>query len=141
MQHFFQQSWKTFCIVFCVIFQIFKKIFYKITNLSYMNFYRNLVTWSGWSMALRGEIPLELLKKAVFFNFIPGEWKRSKSGFFAYIRRHYLTSKKQFFYDRKIQNGGNMTDPVDSVAATIFCGRQLPSWLGFSSETIKENFL
>ena len=45
---------------------------------------------------------------------------------FAYIRRHYLTSKKQFFHDRKIQNGGNMTDPVDSVAANIFCDRQLP---------------
>ena len=75
---------------------------------------------------LRGEIPLEPLKKAVFFNFILGEWKRSKFGFFAYIRRHYLTSKKQFFHDRKIQNGGNMTDPVDSVAANIFCGRQLP---------------
>ena len=91
------------------------------------------IIWNTWNfffvnirLVLRGEIPLEPLKKAVFVNFILGEWKRSKSGFFAYIRRHYLTSKKQFFHDRKIQNGGNMTDPVDSVAVNIFCGRQLP---------------
>ena len=75
------------------------------------------------NLLLRGEISLEPLKKAVFFNFIMGEWKRSKSGFLAYIRRHYLTSKKNFFHNRKIQNGGNMTDPVDSFAANIFCGR------------------
>ena len=67
----------------------------------------------GYTVSLKGEIPLEPLKKAVFFNFILREW-------------HYLTSKKLFFHDRKIQNGGNMTDPVDSVAANIFCGRHLP---------------
>ena len=38
-----------------------------------------------------------------------------------------------------MQNGGNMTDPVDSVAANFSsCST---SWLGFSSETIKEIFL
>ena len=74
---------------------------------------------------LKGGDTSKTLKKTNLFNFILGEWKRSKSGFFAYIRRHYLTSKKQFFHDRKIQNGGNMTDPVDSVAANVFCGRQL----------------
>ena len=39
--------------VFCCIFQISRKTFRRIRKLSYTNFYRDLVTWSGWSMALR----------------------------------------------------------------------------------------
>ena len=46
-------SWQMVFIVFCCIFQIFRKIFCKIKKLSYTNFYRNLVTWSGLFMALR----------------------------------------------------------------------------------------
>ena len=56
--HFFskfslKRSWQTFFIVFCYIFQISRKTFCKIKQLSYTNFYRHLVTWSGWSMALK----------------------------------------------------------------------------------------
>ena len=77
------------------------------------------------SPGLRGEIPLE--QKSSFFQFYSGRMKTKQVQiFFSYIRRNYLTSKKQFFHDRKIQNGGNITDPADSVAANIFCGRQLP---------------
>ena len=47
-----KRSWQTFFILFCCIFQIFWKIFYKIKKLSFMVFYRNLVTWCGWSTAL-----------------------------------------------------------------------------------------
>ena len=46
------RSWKTFFIGFYCIFQISKKIFCKIKKLSYTNFYRNLITWFTWSMAL-----------------------------------------------------------------------------------------
>ena len=45
-------SWQAFFVVFSCIFQIFRNIFSKIKNLSYMNFYRNFVTCSRWSMAL-----------------------------------------------------------------------------------------
>ena len=75
---------------------------------------------------LRGEIPLEPLKKQFFSILLWENENEASLDFFANIRRHYLTSKKQFFHDRKIQNGGKMTDPVDSVAANVFCGRQLP---------------
>ena len=49
---FTQNKLTEFFIVFCCIFQIFRKIFCKIRKLSYMNFYRNLVTWTVWSIAL-----------------------------------------------------------------------------------------
>ena len=52
---------------------------------------QNILLYQSNFGYLRGEIPLEPLKKVVFFNFILGEWKQSKSGFYAYIRRHYLT--------------------------------------------------
>ena len=39
--------------LFCCIFQIFRKIIPKIKKLSNMNFYKKLVTWSGWSMAVK----------------------------------------------------------------------------------------
>ena len=45
-----KRSWQTFFIVLCCIFQIFRKIFCRIKKLSCMDFYRNLVTWSGWFM-------------------------------------------------------------------------------------------
>ena len=48
-----KRSWQTFFIVFCWIFQLVKKIFCKTKKLSYMNFYRNSVTWFRWSMTLR----------------------------------------------------------------------------------------
>ena len=41
-----------FLIVFFCIFQIFRKIFCEMKKLSHINFYRNFVTWSGWSMTL-----------------------------------------------------------------------------------------
>ena len=49
-KYLLKRSWQTFSIVFCNILQIFRKIFCKIKKLSYMDFYRNLVTWSCWSM-------------------------------------------------------------------------------------------
>ena len=37
---------------FCCIFQISRKTICKIRKLSYTNFYKNSVAWSGWSMTL-----------------------------------------------------------------------------------------
>ena len=50
-----KRSWQTFFFVLSCIFHISRKTFCKIKKLSYTNFYRNLVTWYGWSMALRWE--------------------------------------------------------------------------------------
>ena len=47
-----KRSWQTSLIIFCSIFQIFRKTFCKIRKLPQTNFHRNLVAWSGWSMAL-----------------------------------------------------------------------------------------
>ena len=72
------------------------------------------------SLELRGEIPLEPLKKAVFFNFILLEWKRSKSGFFAHIRRHYLTSKNNFFMIEKYKMAEIWRIPSIASLLTFF---------------------
>ena len=48
-----KRSWQTFFVVLCCIFQISKKTFCKIKKLPYMYFYRNLVTWSDWSIAVK----------------------------------------------------------------------------------------
>ena len=58
---------KDFFIVFCCIFQNFIKIFCKMKMLSHMDFYRNLVTWSGWSMALRTQIIFNSFNKSFQF--------------------------------------------------------------------------
>ena len=42
--HFLRADVVNRLLLFC---QISRKIFFKIKNLFYMNFYRNLVTWSG----------------------------------------------------------------------------------------------
>ena len=47
-----KRSWQKIFIVICCFFQIFRKIFFVIKKLSYTKFYRKLVTWCGWSMAI-----------------------------------------------------------------------------------------
>ena len=64
----FKRSWQTFLIVFYCIFQIFWKIFSKMKKLSCINFYRNLITWFGWSVALMYSYRL------CYKHFVKGIW-------------------------------------------------------------------
>ena len=64
-----KRIWQTFSIVFCFIFKISRKIFCKIKELSYTNFYRNLVTWFVWSMALIVKLFAKFLLKRIWQTF------------------------------------------------------------------------